>query len=207
MSRLQTNPRPYHHGNLRQALLQAAEIALEARGATGLSLRELSREVGVSHTSPRRHFADKQALFDALAQGGFQRLDATLAQAAKKRASNFAARLTNFAQAYAEFALKHPALLVLMLEAKHRPGAPRELLEASDAAFSKGPGLIKEGQVLGEVVPGDPSRLSLTLGAALLGLVSISTEGKFKGAPLETLVPGIVKLVLLGLRPRTNITG
>ena len=100
MSRLKTDSRPYHHGNLRQALLQAAELALEARGATDLSLRELSREVGVSHTSPRRHFADKQALLDALAQTGFQRLDAILAEAAKKRVRNFAARLTNFAQAY-----------------------------------------------------------------------------------------------------------
>jgi AcrR family transcriptional regulator len=202
MSRLQTNSRPYHHGNLRQALLEAAETALEARGATVLSLRELSREVGVSHTSPRRHFADKQALLDALAQSGFQRLDAILAQAAKKRARNFAARLTNFAQANVEFALKHPALRVLMLEAKHRPGAPRELLEASYAAFSNGPALIKEGQAAGEVVPGDPARLSLTLSAALQGLVSISTEGKFKGIPLEELVPGIVKHILAGLRPR-----
>jgi AcrR family transcriptional regulator len=102
MSKLQTNSRPYHHGNLRQALLQAAEMALEVRGATDLSLRELSREVGVSHTSPRRHFAGKQALLDALAQTGFQRLDAILAEAAKKRARNFAARLTNLAQAYIE---------------------------------------------------------------------------------------------------------
>ena len=203
MSKLQTNSRPYHHGNLRQALLQAAETALEARGATVLSLRELSRDVGVSHTSPRRHFADKQALLDVLAQSGFQRLDATLAAAAKARARNFNARLTNLAQAYIEFALKHPALWVLMLEAKHRPGAPRELLDASDAAFSNGPALIKEGQAAGEVVPGDPARLSLTLSAALQGLVSISTEGKFKGVPLEALVPGIVKHVLLGLRPRS----
>jgi AcrR family transcriptional regulator len=201
-SRLKTNPRPYHHGNLRQALLQAAEIALEARGVNGISLRELSREVGVSHTSPRRHFADKQALLDALAQSGFQRFEAVLAEAAKKRARNFAARLTNLAQDSVEFALKHPALWVLMLEAKHRPGAPRELLEASDAAFSNGPALIKQGQAAGEIVPGDPARLSLTLSAALQGLISISTEGKFKGVSLETLVPGIVKHILLGLRPR-----
>ena len=202
MSKLQTNSRPYHHGNLRQALLQAAEMALEVRGATDLSLRELSREVGVSHTSPRRHFADKQALLDALAQTGFQRLDAILAEAAKKRTRNFAARLTNLAQAYIEFALKHPALWVLMLEAKHRPGAPRELLDASDAAFSNGPTLIRAGQAEGEIVPGDPARLSLTLSAALQGLVSISTDGKFKGIPLEDLVPGIVKHILAGLRPR-----
>ncbi len=199
---MKTNPRPYHHGNLRQALLQAAEIALEARGVTGISLRELSREVGVSHTSPRRHFADKQALLDALAQSGFQRFEVVLAEAAKKRARNFAARLTNLAENSVEFALKHPALWVLMLEAKHRPGAPRELLDASDAAFSNGPALIKEGQAAGEIVPGDPVRLSLTLSAALQGLISISTEGKFKGVSVEALVPGIVKHILLGLRPR-----
>jgi AcrR family transcriptional regulator len=202
MSRLQTNPRPYHHGNLRQALLQAAETALEARGVSSLSLRELSREVGVSHTSPRRHFADKQALLDALAQSGFQRFDATLAEAADRRARNFAARLTNLAQAYVEFALKHPALWVLMFDAKHRPGAPPELLSASDAAFSHGPALFKAGQTTGEVVPGDAARLSLTLSAALQGLVSISTGGQFKGFPLETLVPVMVKHILLGLRPR-----
>jgi AcrR family transcriptional regulator len=199
---LHTNLRPYHHGNLPQALLQAAEAALEARGASALSLRELSREVGVSHTSPRRHFADKQALLDALAQTGFQRLDAVLARTLRARVRNFSVRVTNLAQAYVEFALKHPALWALMFEAKHRPGAPTELIGAADAAFSHGPTLIKSGQAAGEIVPGDPARLSLTLSAALQGLVTISTEGKFKGVPVETLVPAIVKHILLGLRPR-----
>jgi AcrR family transcriptional regulator len=199
---LQTNLRPYHHGNLRQALLQAAEAALEARGVTALSLRELSREVGVSHTSPRRHFADKRALLDALAQTGFERLDATLAEAINGRVRNFGARLTNLAQAYVEFALKQPQLWSLMFVAKHRPGAPRDLLDASDAAFSHGPALMKAGQAAGEIASGDPARLSLTLSAALQGLVSISVDGKFKGVPLQTLVPTIVKHILLGLRPR-----
>src|SRR5919202_1039639 len=71
--------RPYHHGNLRSALLAAAEGAL-ARGEE-LSLRSLAREVGVSHAAPRRHFADKQALLDALAEDGFERLGAALAAA------------------------------------------------------------------------------------------------------------------------------
>jgi AcrR family transcriptional regulator len=199
---LHTKLRPYHHGNLRQALLQAAEAALEARGAFALSLRELSREVGVSHTSPRRHFADKQALLDALAQTGFQRLDAALARKLAARVRSFSTRVTNLAQAYIEFALKHPALWALMFEAKHRSGAPAELLGAADAAFSHGPALIKTGQAAGEIVPGDPARLSLTLSAALQGLVTISTEGKFKGVPVETLLPAMVKHILLGLRPR-----
>ena len=116
--------------------------------------------------------------------------------------SDFAARLTNLAQAYVEFALKQPALWALMLEAKHRLGTPAELLEASDAAFSRGPALIKAGQAEGQIVPGDPARLSLTLSAALQGLVSISTGGKFKGIPLADLVPGIVNHILAGLHPR-----
>jgi AcrR family transcriptional regulator len=202
---LHTDRRPYHHGNLREALLQAAEAALEARGASMLSLRELSRVVGVSHTSPRRHFADKQALLDALAQTGFQRLDATLARVAKGRGRNFSAQLTQAAQAYVGFALKHPALWALMFEAKHRAGVPRDLLEASDAAFSHVPAILKAGQAAGEIVEGDPARLSLTLSAALQGLVTISTDGKFKGVPLETLVPATVKHILLGLRPRLNL--
>ena len=202
MFRLQTNPRPYHHGSLREALLRAAEVALEAHGASRLSLRDLSRTVGVSHTSPRRHFTNKQALLDALARTGFQRLDATLGQVAKGRGRNFGMQLTRAAQAYVGFALKHPALWALMFEAKHRVGAPRDLLEASDAAFSHIPAILKAGQAAGEIVEGDPARLSLTLSAALQGLVSISTDGKFKSVPLETLVPAMVKHILLGLRPR-----
>ena len=67
--------RPYHHGNLRQELLRVAEAALEARGVQQLSLRELSRELGVSHASPQRHFATKQDVIDALAIMGFERLE------------------------------------------------------------------------------------------------------------------------------------
>jgi AcrR family transcriptional regulator len=199
---LQSNPRPYHHGNLREALLSAAEAALEARGAAALSLRELSRAVGVSHASPRRHFSDKQGLLDALALTGFQRLAATLSQAAKGRARDLNARIVRTAQAYVKFALEHPALWALMFAAKHRVGAPQDLLATSDAAFSHLPAILRAGQEAGEIVVGDPARLSLTLNAALQGLVSISTEGKFKGVPLETLIPAIVKQVLLGLRPR-----
>ncbi|MBW3550170.1 MAG: lipid IV(A) 3-deoxy-D-manno-octulosonic acid transferase [Proteobacteria bacterium] len=60
-----TAARPYHHGNLRSALMEAAERALERGGVQALSLRELAREIGVSHAAPRRHFPDRQALLDA----------------------------------------------------------------------------------------------------------------------------------------------
>ena len=56
--------RRYHHGDLRSALLRSAECALREKGAAALSLRELARDLGVSHAAPGRHFKDKQALLD-----------------------------------------------------------------------------------------------------------------------------------------------
>ena len=195
-------PRPYHHGNLREALLKAAEQALEDGGLPSMSLRELSRELGVTHASPRRHFAGKQDLIDALAARGFERMDAILGRAAKNNGQVFKTRLIKFARAYVGFALKHPALCGLMFEAKHRPGAPKELLQASDKAFSHGRALFADGQASGEVVEGDPYRLALVAYASLQGLISISTDGKFKGISLDTLVPEIMDRIILGLSPR-----
>jgi AcrR family transcriptional regulator len=199
---MQASPRPYHHGHLREALLRAAEKALETGGVQSISLRELSRELGVSQGAPRRHFTGKQALLDALAVRGFEQFDETLKRATGKRGQDFKTRLTKLARAYVGFALKYPALRSLMFEAKQRPDAPRELFEASERAFSHGPALFAEAQAEGEVVAGDPARLALVVMSALLGLVSISTEGKFKGVSLDHLTGEIVERMILGFLPR-----
>jgi AcrR family transcriptional regulator len=191
--------RPYHHGHLRQALLRAAEVALEAQGVQNLSLRELSRELGVSHASPQRHFATKQDLLDALAIMGFERLSSVVAKAAEARSQDFNARLTKAAFAYVGFAVQHPALFALMFEAKRRPGMLPELRTALMAAYSHIPKILKEGQEAGKIVAGDPDRLALTIGATLHGLVALSIDGKVKGAPLKTVVPETIQHLLKGL--------
>jgi AcrR family transcriptional regulator len=164
-----------------------------------LSLRELSRELGVSHASPQRHFATKQDLINALAIMGFERLDSVMARAAEARGQDFNARLTKAALAYLGFALKHPALLALMFEAKRQPVMPPGLLTALYAAFSHIPGILKEGQDAGKIIAGDPFRLALTLGAVVQGLVAMSVEGKIKGDSLKLVVPEIIGHVLGGL--------
>jgi AcrR family transcriptional regulator len=191
--------RPYHHGHLRQALLRAAEVALETRGIQHLSLRELSRELGVSHASPQRHFPTKQDLIDALAIMGFERLSSVVAKAAEARNQDFDARLTKAALAYVGFARKHPALFALMFEAKRRPGMLPQLRTALMTAFSHIPKILQEGQEAGKIIAGDPDRLALTIGAALHGLVAMPIEGKVRGAPLKALVPETVQHVLQGL--------
>ena len=196
------DPRPYHHGNLREALLLAAEKMIESSGVQGLTLREISRALGVSHTSPRRHFADKRALMDALATRGFNRLGRMLKEAAGDRDEAFDHRFRNLARAHVDFASKHPVLFGWMFDAKHQPDAPLALLKASDEAFAYASAVFIDGQANGTVIAGDPVHLGLVGFAAMQGLVAISVNGTFKGVPLETLVGILIGHIILGLRPR-----
>ena len=164
--------RPYHHGNLREASLKAAEGALENGGLQSMSLRELSRESGVTHASPRRHFADKQDLIDALAVRGFERMDAILGRAAKNTGQVFRTRLTKLLGPTSALPEASSFMRGSTFDAKHRPGAPKELLQASDKAFSHGRVSLLMGKLQGEVAEGDPNRLALVAYASLQGLDS-----------------------------------
>src|ERR1700685_2917400 len=96
--------RPYHHGNLRQALLDEAMTALRDEGADALSLRELARAAGVSHAAPRRHFPDRKALLGALAIEGFERLGSDMrAAASDDHDVDFERTLQRCARAYVTF--------------------------------------------------------------------------------------------------------
>ncbi|QKW37061.1 TetR/AcrR family transcriptional regulator [Actinomadura sp. NAK00032] len=113
-----TSPRPYHHGNLRQAVLDRAAVKLREKGAAELSLRELTGEIGVSHAAPRRYFPDRQALLDALAAEGFARLGARLREAASA-ADAPAGQIRSIANAYIGFTAAEPNLVELMFSHKH----------------------------------------------------------------------------------------
>jgi len=194
--------RPYHHGNLRAALLARAEETLSQEGAGELSLRELARQVGVSHAAPRRHFPDKRALLDALAEDGFERLGRDLREAMGAAGPRFEDRLLAFAQAYVAFATRHAALLELMFASKHRPDAADSLRAAGEAAFAAPLALITEGQATGAVVPGDPAAVATVAWAAVQGLASIANAGMLDDAALDGIVAGAVERLVLGLRPR-----
>ena len=195
-------PRPYHHGNLRAALLESAERTLSQSGASELSLRELARQVGVSHAAPRRHFADRQALLDALAEDGFERLGESLRDAMTAAGDEFDARLLAFAHAYVHFATRHAALLELMFSVKHRPGAADSLRASADRAFEAPLALITEGQAKGEVVAGEPERVATVAWAALQGLAAMVNSQMLDRALIDEVVADAVERLVLGLRPR-----
>ena len=199
----QTDKPRYHHGNLHQAILEQAAIAVERDGVSNVSLREIRRTLDVSHTAPRRHFPTKQLLLDALAVYGYVRLGTALTRAVRDPHAAFEVRLQRVTAALVRFALKNPALLGHMFAAKHQPEATKELIEAGNAALSPGIQLFAEGQRTGEVVDGDPELLALVPFATVQGLIVVSSNGSFKGVSLEKLVQQATQHILFGLRPRT----
>ncbi|WP_422772384.1 TetR/AcrR family transcriptional regulator [Plantactinospora sp. WMMC1484] len=192
--------RPYHHGQLRSALLAAAERSLRAHGEEQLSLRELAREIGVSHAAPRRHFPDRQALLDALAEAGFERLYTRLRAACTEAGDDFLPRLRATVAAYIRFATEDAALLELMFTSKHRPGADR-LVVAADPAFDLMYDLIKQGQAAGELVEGDPERVGVVLFATMQGIATLVNGDMVKPELLDGLVDTAVEQFVRGARP------
>jgi AcrR family transcriptional regulator len=195
----QPTERPYHHGNLRSALLAAAERTVRERGVENLSLRELAREIGVSHGAPRRHFPDRQALLDALAEMGFERLGAELRAAADRAGDEFQPRLEATATAYIWFATANPALLDLMFASKHRATEP-SLNEAMERAFSVMMDLILQGQAIGRLQPGDPERVGLVLFSTIQGIAALLTAGMITPDQLNELTTDAIAHFLRGSR-------
>jgi AcrR family transcriptional regulator len=191
--------RPYHHGNLRAALLEQAERTVRERGVQDLSLRELAREVGVSHAAPRRHFPDRQALLDALADAGFARLGASLRTAVDGAGEEFEPRLRATAAAYIKFATRDAALLELMFASKHgdQSGA---LNEAAERAFAVLLELIAQGQAEGALEPGDPERVGLVLFATIQGIAALVSGGIVVPDQLDELVADAIAHFLRGSR-------
>jgi AcrR family transcriptional regulator len=193
--------RPYHHGNLRTTLLAQAEQIVRERGVEQLSLRDLARQVGVSHGAPRRHFADRQALLDALAQSGFGRLEAELRNAAGGAGDEFQPRLRAAASAYIRFAVRDPALLELMFAGKHRDPTGA-LNEAAERAFSLMRELTEQGHATGVLESGDPERVGLVLFATIQGIAALVTAGMVQPEQIDDLVADAIAHFLRGSRPR-----
>ena len=127
--------RGYHHGDLRRAIIDAAEAELAERGLDGFSLRRISARVGVSHTAPAHHFRDVAGLIHALAERGFRRLlecmiarEATAPQTAHDQ-------LIASGLGYLEFARAHPALFRLIFGLPKGPDPDKDVRAAGEAAF------------------------------------------------------------------------
>lgn len=127
--------RPYHHGNLRRALLDEALVTIRVEGVEGLTLREIGARVGVSRTALYRHFADKRALLAAVATEGFRTLRQQLV-AAWEAGDRGRAGFESMGVAYVHFAVGNPAHYRVMFGGFVDPNASEvELAEEAAGAF------------------------------------------------------------------------
>lgn len=100
--------RPFHHGNLRQALVDAAIELLDSQDVAGTTLRAVAAFAGVSHAAPANHFKDRRALLTEVATIEFSRLRASIQNALSERGLTDKERISVFSEAVVRYALKHP---------------------------------------------------------------------------------------------------
>ena len=125
--------RPYHHGDLRRALVEAARRLLETEGAAAMSLRAVAREAGVSPAAPYHHFKDKGELMAAVASEGWSLLSATMYEAAKANPGDELATTIT----YITFARARPALYRVMFDsAREREALPFVGIAEDDTPYA-----------------------------------------------------------------------
>ena len=131
-----SGPRGYHHGNLKEALINAALELIAQKGPAGFTFAEAARWAGVSPAAPYRHFRDREELLSDVARRGFDQFEAVLAQAWQGGRPDPFTALDRVGKAYLRFARNEPAYYSAMFEAGIPPEASPELREASERAFA-----------------------------------------------------------------------
>jgi AcrR family transcriptional regulator len=182
---LDVQERPYHHGDLRRAIIGAALEILSETQSVEFSLRELARRAGVSHNAPYKHFADKRELLAAVSTAGFERLTQRMSHELDRH-GNARAQLFAMLRAYIRHGVENPALYRLMFGGYLRsPDDSRPAIERATAEKTKAllaDVIVKGG--LGHVIPN-----------------TLRNERKIAGAILAcwSLVHGLTMLLADGL--------
>lgn len=172
--------RPYHHGDLRRALLAAAGKIMEQEGALALSLRAVAREAGVSPAAPYHHFRDKAELLAAVAEEGFDGLGEAMRAARDAEPGD---ALTAMGVAYVMFARGNPTLYRVMTDST-REKAPHSDVTLEDGSPDRPYMLVRRALIASGVgVEDDELGLDISVAAlwcAVHGLAEMSGYNVFK---------------------------
>jgi len=192
--------RTYHHGNLRQALIQSGLELIGEQGARALTLRELGKRAGVSRMAAYRHFRDRAALLDAIREAGFELFAEALEQARLAAGGDFNAVMQALAVAYVRFAREHPAYFEVMFSPSEASAASYHS-DAGERAFEALHGTIREGQASGDVRAGNSLLLASAAWAIVHGISTLELERQFsKEMSPEKFVEACSGIVISGLR-------
>lgn len=168
---------PYHHGNLRRALLDAALDTIATDGVAALNLRALARRCGVSHAAPTHHFGDRQGLLTAIATEGYDGLAATTAATWAATGS-----FLEVGVAYVRYAVTHPGHFAVMFRPELVDPEDPELVRARSASAAMLYGPVDSVAM----VDGDAAarRIAATAAWALVhGIATLWLQGSLRGEP------------------------
>jgi AcrR family transcriptional regulator len=170
--------KPYHHGDLQNALIAAGLQILATQGVSGLNLREVARVAGVSHTAPYRHFPDKQALITAIAFEGFELLAAAIRSSDIEAHATAVDRLVAAGGAYVRFAIDHPAHIKIMFSPDNMRATSPQLYAISKFGFEYLTVHIVRAQQAGEIGPSDAHECAKCLWSSMHGLAVLVNDGQ-----------------------------
>ena len=177
--------RAYHHGNLREALIQAALDLIAQKGPAGFTFAEAARSAGVSSAAPYRHFRDRDALLADVARRGFEEFAAALESAWNDGRPDPFTAFENIGRAYLAFAREEPAYYSAMFEAGVPMDADPELREVGERAFGV---LRKAAETLSARLPKEKRppamMMSLHIWALSHGIASLFARGDSGGRRL-----------------------
>jgi AcrR family transcriptional regulator len=197
---------PYHHGALRDGLLEGAERVLEREGLAGLTLRAVAREAGVSHAAPTHHFGDLTGLVSELAAIGFRQFNATMA-AARATGSVGLERSMAGAKAYVGYAQAHPGMYGLMFRTERLDMSRPSLCEAANASFAglaSAVGASRHEQISEEALSLEQAAAIARAWSLVHGFTTLLLDGRLadilrrlpKGTTVETLLEAMLKLTM-----------
>ncbi|HEX4229061.1 MAG TPA: TetR/AcrR family transcriptional regulator [Bryobacteraceae bacterium] len=168
--------KPYHHGNLRETLLDSAIRLIAEVGPAGFTLREVARRAGVSHNAPYRHFSDRDDLIAAIATQGFRQLTQAMLRAAAGGVSAVD-RLKRAGLAYVTFALHRPEHFTVMFDASTPvKGGHEDLAKAAEEAFDTLLNLVRSWHDEGRL-SGDAREFALLAWSMVHGVAKLATTG------------------------------
>ena len=195
---------PYHHGDLKEALLTAGEAVLREHGLQGFTLRECARRAGVSHAAPKHHFGDVRGLLTEIAARGFEQLTRRLRTRLRAAGDDLDAQFLATAQAYVGFAEAHPEHFRIMFRCdRFDPDAP-VLMTAALETFTELTNVIRRQRGEAEITVSmlEPAMSSKQLiGDILIGWCHIHGYAHLK---LEGQLPVVSKAMQKELLATTS---
>jgi AcrR family transcriptional regulator len=178
--------RPYHHGNLRKALLEGAVRVIAEVGPAAFTLREVARRAGVSHNAPYRHFRDKDALLAAVAAQGFRELTQAMREPGDRPAKPASTaplsaldQLKQSGLAYVGFAVRRPEHFTVMFDAPVTNSKDPEYTHASQEAFNTLLNYIRNCQEAGQLPAGNTRERALYAWSLVHGIAKLAVAGRF----------------------------